>query len=91
MNETKIWMELFDTPDAYFYELAFVQIPPVDRSSFLYMLDMIGQVSNLCVYRVETVDIKGSIAEFFEEKINNSMFALLKTSRDLYIEIYGRN
>lgn len=91
INDSRIRIELIDSPDSFFYELAFAQIPPVDRSSFLYMMDLIGQVSPHCVYRVETLEIAGDVDEAFEKTLRDMYIANTQTNFRLYLETYGRN
>jgi hypothetical protein len=92
MNDKKIYLKLIDNTDTFPYKLAFAQIPPVDRHSFLYMLDFIGQISKLCCYRVETVEICDSaISEFFELQYQKIQTTYAEINRSIYLELYGRN
>lgn len=91
INDQFSKVRLLDTPDAFFYKAAFTQICPLDRTSFLYALDMIGQVSPLCVYRVETVEVSGDIEEFFEQKLNETRIAYNRATFNLFLETYGKN
>jgi hypothetical protein len=91
INDQISKVRLIDTPDAFFYRMAFNQICPTDRTSFLYVLDLIGQISKLCVYRVETIEVPEDVDEFFEQKLNETKTAHFEANFNLYMEAYARN
>lgn len=89
--DSKLYIEIVDSPENFYLRMAFMEIPPTSRNSFLQTLDSFGRISKLLCYRVETVDNGSDAKELFEKKSNELQFSYLKTIRALWIEVYGRN
>ena len=89
--DSKMYIEIIDSPDNFFLRMAFMAIPPSNRTDFFRMLESIGRISKLLCYRVETVDNIIDGKKLFEEQSNELQISYLKTNRALWIEVYGRN
>lgn len=90
-NDSTLFIQLLDNSDAFLFEGAFMAIPPINRTRFLRMLESIGKISTLLCYRTETVEIKSTENEFFEDLCMRLQKAHIEASRSLYVEVYGRN
>lgn len=90
-SESKIYLELLDCPETFFYSVAFSQTPPVNRTGFLQMVDSLAQISRLCCYRVETIDVSENIEKHFQKAIEEYKALQIKTNRVLWMDVYGRN
>jgi hypothetical protein len=86
-------IHLVNSPESFLFEVAFAQTHPVDRASFMRMIESIAETSNLLCYRVETIEI-GEDAdpyETFDERSNLTERAYYEASISLYTEVYERN
>jgi hypothetical protein len=92
-SDPNLYFRLLATPEAYFFEIACAITRPLDRASFLLMLESIGRVSSLLCYRVEILEynLDNVFADVFLKKWATTKVSYLETCQALYLEVYGKN
>ena len=84
-------LHLIDYPEAFLFRVAFAITPPIDRASFLLMLESTGRVSGLLCYKRESVFLAGDASELFEYQRDAIEISYMKASQSIYYEVFGRN
>ena len=90
-DQTIYLMHTLDVPEAFLFKTAFAITPPIDRTSFLLMLESTGSVSSLLSYKRETISLNGDFSDLAEYQKDAIEISYMKVSQSLYYEVYGRN